>query len=175
MKERFQQFEGLVDNCEFGTGEKPVNCEDLQGFWDMIYFQVLLSLLHYILASWIKTGHAWYGHYSFKILWCFWQWRYAHCTIAKISNELRHYEVICCFSLKLKKTGQILLDIMSLTFSCIQEEPVWLAKNVILWKTLVQFLWWVLFSSLWYLWCFADEHKLQRFVCSVKLRVHCCF
>nr|XP_039248637.1 myosin-1-like isoform X1 [Styela clava] len=40
MRERFHQFSGLVDNCEFGTSEKPVTCQDLQGFWDMIYFQV---------------------------------------------------------------------------------------------------------------------------------------
>lgn len=40
MKERFHQFEGLVDDCEFRTSEKIVTCQDLQGFWDMIYFQV---------------------------------------------------------------------------------------------------------------------------------------
>ena len=40
MAERFKQFAGLIDNCEFGTGQKEVTCTDLQGFWDMIYFQV---------------------------------------------------------------------------------------------------------------------------------------
>ena len=40
MRQRFKQFSGLVDNCEFGTGLKPTTCDDLQGFWDMIYFQV---------------------------------------------------------------------------------------------------------------------------------------
>jgi len=40
MKQRFKQFSGLIDNCEFGTGEKATLCTDLQGFWDMIYFQV---------------------------------------------------------------------------------------------------------------------------------------
>ena len=40
MTQRFKQFSGLVDNCEFGTGLKPTTCDDLQGFWDMIYFQV---------------------------------------------------------------------------------------------------------------------------------------
>jgi len=40
MAERFKQFAGLVDNCEFGTGQKEVTCSDLQGFWDMVYFQV---------------------------------------------------------------------------------------------------------------------------------------
>jgi len=40
MAERFKQFAGLVDNCEFGSGVKEVTCSDLQGFWDMIYFQV---------------------------------------------------------------------------------------------------------------------------------------
>jgi len=40
MAERFKQFAGLVSNCEFRTGEKEVTCTDLQGFWDMVYFQV---------------------------------------------------------------------------------------------------------------------------------------
>lgn len=40
MKERFNQFSGLVDDCEFGRGEKITTCMDLQGFWDMVYFQV---------------------------------------------------------------------------------------------------------------------------------------
>ena len=39
-KGRFRQFAGLVDNCEFGIGEKETTCQDLQGFWDMVYFQV---------------------------------------------------------------------------------------------------------------------------------------
>ncbi|XP_044193719.1 disks large-associated protein 5 isoform X2 [Thunnus albacares] len=40
MKERFNQFSGLVDDCEFGRGEKITTCTDLQGFWDMVYYQV---------------------------------------------------------------------------------------------------------------------------------------
>ncbi|XP_056627980.1 disks large-associated protein 5 isoform X2 [Triplophysa dalaica] len=40
MKERFSQFSGLVDDCELGRGEKITTCTDLQGFWDMVYFQV---------------------------------------------------------------------------------------------------------------------------------------
>lgn len=40
MKERFKQFGGLVDDCEFARGEKITTCTDLQGFWDMVYFQV---------------------------------------------------------------------------------------------------------------------------------------
>ncbi|XP_061666135.1 disks large-associated protein 5 isoform X2 [Syngnathoides biaculeatus] len=40
MRERFNQFRGLVDDCELGRGEKITTCSDLQGFWDMIYFQV---------------------------------------------------------------------------------------------------------------------------------------
>ncbi|XP_012694419.2 disks large-associated protein 5 isoform X1 [Clupea harengus] len=40
MKERFGQFRGLVDDCEFSRGEKITTCTDLQGFWEMIYFQV---------------------------------------------------------------------------------------------------------------------------------------
>uniref|UniRef100_A0A1E1XS99 Putative guanylate-kinase-associated protein n=1 Tax=Amblyomma sculptum TaxID=1581419 RepID=A0A1E1XS99_AMBSC len=40
MKERFAQFIGLIHICENNLGEKKTTCEDLQGFWDMIYFQV---------------------------------------------------------------------------------------------------------------------------------------
>ena len=40
MAERFHQFTGLVDNCEFKRGEKETTCMDLMGFWEMIYFQV---------------------------------------------------------------------------------------------------------------------------------------
>ncbi|NWZ11172.1 DLGP5 protein, partial [Agelaius phoeniceus] len=38
--ERFKQFEGLVDNCEFKRGEKETTCTDLDGFWDMVNFQI---------------------------------------------------------------------------------------------------------------------------------------
>lgn len=41
MKERFKQFEGLVDNCEYKVGEKETTCTDLDGFWDMINFQIV--------------------------------------------------------------------------------------------------------------------------------------
>uniref|UniRef100_A0A3P9IHK1 Discs, large (Drosophila) homolog-associated protein 5 n=1 Tax=Oryzias latipes TaxID=8090 RepID=A0A3P9IHK1_ORYLA len=40
MKERFKQFSGLVDDCDLGRGEKVTTCTDLQGFWDMVYYQV---------------------------------------------------------------------------------------------------------------------------------------
>jgi len=40
MAERFGQFSGLVDNCEYKRGEKETTCTDLMGFWEMIYFQV---------------------------------------------------------------------------------------------------------------------------------------
>ncbi|KAG2464117.1 CCG2 protein, partial [Polypterus senegalus] len=40
MVERFKQFAGLVDNCEFKRGEKETTCTDLEGFWDMVYYQV---------------------------------------------------------------------------------------------------------------------------------------
>ena len=42
MDQRFKQFSGLVDNCEFSTSEKETTCTDLQGFWDMVYFQVCM-------------------------------------------------------------------------------------------------------------------------------------
>lgn len=41
MAERFSQFSGLVDNCEFKRGEKETTTTDLMGFWEMIYFQVV--------------------------------------------------------------------------------------------------------------------------------------
>ncbi|NXX96712.1 DLGP5 protein, partial [Centropus bengalensis] len=40
VAERFKQFEGLVNNCEFKRGEKETTCTDLDGFWDMVNFQV---------------------------------------------------------------------------------------------------------------------------------------
>ena len=40
MCQRFNQFEGLIDDCELKRGEKETKLDDLQGFWDMIYFQV---------------------------------------------------------------------------------------------------------------------------------------
>ena len=39
-KGRFHQFQDLINNCEFDLGEKKTTCTDLQGFWEMIYFQV---------------------------------------------------------------------------------------------------------------------------------------
>ena len=40
IKERFHQFSGLVDNCEFNRGEKKTTHDDLRGFWEMIFIQV---------------------------------------------------------------------------------------------------------------------------------------
>ena len=40
IRERFVQFERLIDDSEFNRGEKYIGDEDLQGFWDMIGFQV---------------------------------------------------------------------------------------------------------------------------------------
>ncbi|NXX76824.1 DLGP5 protein, partial [Urocolius indicus] len=40
IAERFKQFEGLVDSCEFKRGEKETTCTDLDGFWDMVNFQI---------------------------------------------------------------------------------------------------------------------------------------
>ncbi|KFO86696.1 Disks large-associated protein 5, partial [Buceros rhinoceros silvestris] len=40
IAERLKQFEGLVDNCEFKRGEKETTCSDLDGFWDMVHFQI---------------------------------------------------------------------------------------------------------------------------------------
>lgn len=40
INKKFQQFRGLINSCENGSGDRPVTCEDLQGFWDMVYMQV---------------------------------------------------------------------------------------------------------------------------------------
>ncbi|CAE1324548.1 Disks large-associated protein 5 [Acanthosepion pharaonis] len=40
ISKRFRQFIGLIDNCEYNLGEKETTCDDLQGFWDMVDFQV---------------------------------------------------------------------------------------------------------------------------------------
>ncbi|XP_007946554.1 disks large-associated protein 5 [Orycteropus afer afer] len=40
MKERFKQFEGLVNDCEYRRGVKETTCTDLDGFWDMVSFQI---------------------------------------------------------------------------------------------------------------------------------------
>merc|ERR1712110_1379786 len=39
-KGRFEQFKVLISNCEFDHGEKKTTCTDLQGFWEMIYYEV---------------------------------------------------------------------------------------------------------------------------------------
>lgn len=41
MNQRFHQFSGLIDACEYNTGEKKTTCTDLEGFWEMIYSQVV--------------------------------------------------------------------------------------------------------------------------------------
>ena len=51
MAERFVQFSGLVDNCEFKQGEKETTCTDLRGFWEMIYFQVKIFYILGLLTS----------------------------------------------------------------------------------------------------------------------------
>lgn len=40
MKQRFGQFSNLIDQSENNTGEKEITCQDLDGFWFMIYPQV---------------------------------------------------------------------------------------------------------------------------------------
>lgn len=37
MAEKLKQFSGLVDSCE--AGDPTTLCQDLQGFWDMVYIQ----------------------------------------------------------------------------------------------------------------------------------------
>ncbi|XP_068110505.1 disks large-associated protein 5-like isoform X2 [Hyperolius riggenbachi] len=61
ISERFKQFEGLVDNCEFKLGEKETTCTDLDGFWDMVSFQVedvtrkFINLEKMEASSWQQT------------------------------------------------------------------------------------------------------------------------
>jgi hypothetical protein len=40
IRERFNQFNKLISDCENQSGEKEIRLDDLQGFWEMIYFQV---------------------------------------------------------------------------------------------------------------------------------------
>ncbi|KAF0291165.1 Disks large-associated protein 5 [Amphibalanus amphitrite] len=40
IRERFAQFDNLVDGAEFLRGPRPTTLTDLQGFWEMIYYQV---------------------------------------------------------------------------------------------------------------------------------------
>ncbi|KAI8787440.1 disks large-associated protein 5, partial [Biomphalaria glabrata] len=40
IDQRFKQFTGLINDCEFNLGEKETTPTDLQGFWEMIYCQV---------------------------------------------------------------------------------------------------------------------------------------
>lgn len=52
--ERFKQFEGLVDNCEYKRGEKETTCSDLDGFWDMVNFQVCVRCFLRLLLRTVK-------------------------------------------------------------------------------------------------------------------------
>ena len=41
QRERFTQFAGLVKQFEEKSGEKEITPTDLEGFWEMIYLQVI--------------------------------------------------------------------------------------------------------------------------------------
>jgi disks large-associated protein 5 len=58
MNERLKQFEGLVDDCESGLSEKPVTCDDLLGFWEMIDFQVQ-DVLKKFQSLALRKGNNW--------------------------------------------------------------------------------------------------------------------
>ena len=49
-KMMFLQFTGLVDNCEYGTGERETTTMDLTGFWEMIFIQVP-AILHKLCSG----------------------------------------------------------------------------------------------------------------------------
>lgn len=40
INQKLKQFKGLIDDSEFHTGEKEITCTDLEGFWDMVNFEV---------------------------------------------------------------------------------------------------------------------------------------
>ncbi|XP_076285265.1 uncharacterized protein LOC143211448 [Lasioglossum baleicum] len=40
MNKKFVKFRNLVSDCTTGQGEMLVTCNDLQGFWDMMYIEV---------------------------------------------------------------------------------------------------------------------------------------
>ncbi|XP_018573291.1 guanylate kinase-associated protein mars-like [Anoplophora glabripennis] len=41
ISKKFEQFRSLIEQCRTCKyAEKPISCEDLHGFWDMIYMQV---------------------------------------------------------------------------------------------------------------------------------------
>jgi hypothetical protein len=42
--DKFQQFRRLVEQYEQRTGTHPVTLDDLNGFWDMVYLQVIQPL-----------------------------------------------------------------------------------------------------------------------------------
>jgi disks large-associated protein 5 len=44
LRSKFNQFRDLINECEkslAGETDKPVTCLDLEGFWDMVFMQVL--------------------------------------------------------------------------------------------------------------------------------------
>ncbi|XP_054716417.1 disks large-associated protein 5-like [Uloborus diversus] len=40
LNQKLKQFSGLIDDSEFKRSEKEVTCMDLEGFWDMVSFEV---------------------------------------------------------------------------------------------------------------------------------------
>ncbi|GIY01634.1 disks large-associated protein 5 [Caerostris darwini] len=40
LQQKLKQYEGLIDDSEFKRGDKEITCIDLQGFWDMVYYEV---------------------------------------------------------------------------------------------------------------------------------------
>ena len=56
-KGRFTQFANLVDDCEFQRGEQKTTCADLQGFFEMVNFQVIVLL--YQLKIMVSGAKEW--------------------------------------------------------------------------------------------------------------------
>lgn len=41
ITKKFEQFRSLINRCAAKDPDAPVTCEDLHGFWDMVYMQVV--------------------------------------------------------------------------------------------------------------------------------------
>ena len=54
-KGRFTQFSNLVDDCEYQRGEQKTTVADLQGFWEMVNFQVGTHLANYCKITRISS------------------------------------------------------------------------------------------------------------------------
>nr|CAD7423257.1 unnamed protein product [Timema monikensis] len=64
VTKKFVQFEGLMDMCETGQGRR-VTLEDLQGFWEMVYMQVV-DVNHRFSQLELLRANSWHQESSVK-------------------------------------------------------------------------------------------------------------